>query len=628
MSEQHNQGLGAEREVADLPAEILASDGSAETENNVENAGEAQAGEEASKTAARATGGLAKLVEERTEQRERDEDREETAEEDVQEEQVAAAAAGGAEAPVDIVEVVEGLDGLSESFARAAQPAGEDASALGDGGTPSALLLGLGALGLVGAAIVIAADDGDDDDVSLPDPPPPPPANMGPVVADDVAAVTAGETVMGDVSANDSDPDGDPLNYAVAEAVDGLTLNADGTFTFDATGDAFVPLAEGETEDVVATVNVDDGQGNSATSTLTVTVTGINDLPVFTSATTFSVDENLPAGTEVFTITAEDPDNGDVVSYSLTGDDADAFAVDPMTGVVTLVAPLDFEAQDTLSITANASDLFGGVATQDITVTVGDVDDTVSLDVDSDGTIATAEPFSAADGDIAFTDSAAIESNAEITGFGVGDTIQVDEDTSNYSFTSTDDGSSATLDDLVISINNNGIVSQITLQDVIPDGTLVFDEASAETAVGADFFTDGPPPPPPAPTPPPPPPGTGGAVDGDVDDDAMPSTPVVFDAGGDALIFTDNVATASNFVIQNAGADDFVQILGGDPSSYSYTSSGTDLIVSFNNNGDVNQIVVEDAVLEGALIFDEASAEAALGNNFNNGMPIDFFQAG
>lgn len=528
MSEQHNQGLDAEREVADLPAEFLASDGSAETNNNPE-AGEAQASEEAPKTAARATGGLAKLVEERVEQRERDEDRDDAGdEEEVQEEQVAAAA-GGSEAPVEIVEVVEALDGISETFARAAEPAAKSASALGDDGSPSALLLGLGALGLVGAAIVIAADDGDDD-VSLPDPPPPPPPP--------------------------------PANTA----------------------------------------------------------------PMITSDAAFAIDENLDAGTVVFTAMATDAE-GDDIAFSLSGDDAAAFAVDPMTGVVTTVAPLDFETQASYTVTLTATDSEGAATTQDVTITVNDVAEavTVSLDVDSDGMIATAEPFSAASDDIVFTDSATVESNAEITGFDTGDRIQVDADPALYAFTSSDDGSSATLDDLVISINNNGVVSQITIQDVVADGALVFDEASAEAAVGADFFGDGPPAPPP---PPPPPPGTGGAVDGDVDDDAMPSTPVIFDAGGDALIFTDDVDTASNFVIQNASADDFVQILNGDPSDYAYTSSGTDLIVSFNNNGVVNQIVVEDAVLAGALVFDEASAEAALGNNFNNGMPIDFFQAG
>jgi hypothetical protein len=641
VSEQHNQGLGAEREVADLPAEFLATDGSAEITNNSDDAGEAQVGKEAPKTAAGASGGLAKLVEERTEKRDRDEDREETSEEAEGEEQVAAAAAGGSEAPVDIVAVVESLDGISETFARAGEPAGKNANALGDDGSPSALLLGLGALGLVGAAIVIAAD-GDDDDVSLPPPPPPPPpANTAPTITSDAAFAVdenlAADTEVFTVTATDAE--NDPVTYALSgDNADAFAIDpATGVITLVAPLD-FEALDQNT---LAVTVTATDDEGAETTQDITVTVNDVNEAPTITSGDTFDIDENLEAGTVVFTATAVDPDADDTITFSLSGDDADAFAIDADTGIVTLAGPLDFETQNQFTVTVNATDAAGLVATQDVTIDVNDVEEqtVVSLDVDSDGNIVTAEPFSGADDDFIFTDSADVESNAEITGFGLGDIIRVDTDTSAYSFTTVNDGSSAEFDDLLITLNNAGVVSQIILQDVIDAGTFVSDEASAEAAFGADFFVDGDvipaptPTPTPTPPPPPPPPPTGGAggdevVDGDDDTDGNISTPVTFDAADSAITFIDDADIASNFIIQNVSADDLVQFLNVDPSEVSYTSDGTDLLVSFNNDGVVSTITLEDAVSEDDFIFDEASAEAALGNAFNGGVPLDFFQAG
>ncbi len=254
--------------------------------------------------------------------------------------------------------------------------------------------------------------------------------------------------------------------------------------------------------------------------------------------------------------------------------------------------------------------------------------ETVSLDEDDDDNITTPRQFSAEGDDFIFTDSADIESNAEIIGFGIGDRIQVDVDTSLYSFTTVNDGSSDEFDDLIITLNNDGVVSQIILQDVIEAGTFVFDEASAEEAFGEDFFVDGPPAPPPPPPPPPPPTGTDGVVDADEDSDTQLNTPTIFDAGEEALTFTDDADVESNYVIQNASADDVIVFLNADPSDFSYTSVGTDLVVSFTKDGVVNSIVIEDAVSEDAFIETEADAEQALGDSFNNGIPLDFFQAG
>ena len=98
--------------------------------------------------------------------------------------------------------------------------------------------------------------------------------------------------VAAGVLSNDSDPDGDTLTVGAVNGVPGaigsgvagsnggtFTINADGSYAFDP-GTAFDDLAVGETRDTAVSYPVADGQGGTATTTLTITVTGANDTPV------------------------------------------------------------------------------------------------------------------------------------------------------------------------------------------------------------------------------------------------------------------------------------------------------------------------------------------------------------
>jgi|GEM_PF-2816977 len=125
------------------------------------------------------------------------------------------------------------------------------------------------------------------------------PVNDEPVAQDDALMTDEDTALMGDVLANngngeDADIDGDALTVTeldgnaadigvtVRLASGGeLTLNADGSFTFDPAG--YVPfqqLADGATAMVAFDYTIDDGNGGTDTATATVTVTGINDAPV------------------------------------------------------------------------------------------------------------------------------------------------------------------------------------------------------------------------------------------------------------------------------------------------------------------------------------------------------------
>ena len=105
--------------------------------------------------------------------------------------------------------------------------------------------------------------------------------NDAPVAVADTNSGEEDTFIAGAVAANDSDVDhGAVLTYSLTAPVPGLTLNADGSYSFDAGNAAYQHLAQDATTDVVAHYAVTDEHGASATSTLTIHLTGRNDAPV------------------------------------------------------------------------------------------------------------------------------------------------------------------------------------------------------------------------------------------------------------------------------------------------------------------------------------------------------------
>jgi uncharacterized protein len=205
--------------------------------------------------------------------------------------------------------------------------------------------------------------------------------NNAALAGDDTAA--GAENGVLDLSAatllaNDREFDGQTLTItAVSNSAAGATVTLSGsTLSYDP-GSLFDALTEGETATDTFTYTVDDGFGGADIATVTVTIAGRNDAPVLSIATAVSLDENTTA---VATASASDVDST-TLTYSLTGDDAALFAIDPSTGAISFAAAPDFEApadagaDNIYNVTVGVSD--GAITTTaDLAVTVADVVET------------------------------------------------------------------------------------------------------------------------------------------------------------------------------------------------------------------------------------------------------------
>ncbi|MCS3892156.1 VCBS repeat-containing protein [Bradyrhizobium japonicum USDA 38] len=155
--------------------------------------------------------------------------------------------------------------------------------------------------------------------------------------------------------------------------------DADGkvTWSYDVSHANIAPLRAGQIHADTFTLTLDDGHGGSATQSITVTLTGIDDGPVIHSATTASFAEN---GTDLaYHIAATDVDSP-TLFYSLSGTDAALFNVS-IIGDVTFKSAPDFEApkdanhDNVYDVTVAVSD-GTEITTKNVAITVTDVNDT------------------------------------------------------------------------------------------------------------------------------------------------------------------------------------------------------------------------------------------------------------
>ena len=196
------------------------------------------------------------------------------------------------------------------------------------------------------------------------------PVNDAPVPGPDSYTIGEDSLLVGNVLANDRDADGDRLTAELdaAPAHGQVQFHDDGSFTYRPDADYHGPDSFGYT--------VSDGRGGTATGTVSITVTPVNDTPV--------------AGDDAFTV-AEDG----VLTGNLLGNDTDTDG-DPLTatladgpahgtvtidpdGSFTYTPDADFNGADEFTYTVS-----DGTAadTAEVTITVTPVNDTPVADDD------------------------------------------------------------------------------------------------------------------------------------------------------------------------------------------------------------------------------------------------------
>ncbi|WP_109852152.1 NHL repeat-containing protein [Aquimarina sp. AU58] len=192
--------------------------------------------------------------------------------------------------------------------------------------------------------------------------------NMPPVIAAQsftIAENSSFNTIVGSVVA--SDPDNDNLTYT-------MTNLAGAVAEFEMTGNE-IKLKSGFLDyetltSHTATVTVNDGTFTTSAQ-VTITVTNVNEAPVFgNSSTTFTAAENIAETVVIGTLSATDPE-ADAVSYRLANNvHSDNFEIDVNTGEISLKSrgSLDFETRTSYSFQAHVSD--GTLSATPVTVTI------------------------------------------------------------------------------------------------------------------------------------------------------------------------------------------------------------------------------------------------------------------
>ncbi|SMX28073.1 Bifunctional hemolysin/adenylate cyclase precursor [Pelagimonas phthalicica] len=198
--------------------------------------------------------------------------------------------------------------------------------------------------------------------------------NEAPDAVDDTATTPEGTPVtIDDPSANDTDPDGDPLTVTeVGTPTNGTaTLNPDGTVSY--TPD------DGFTGDDTIPYTVDDGNGGTDTGEIVVTVTpeDENEAPTAVDDTA-TTPEGTPVVIDDPAANDEDPD-GDPLTVTSVGDPTNGTATLNPDGTVTYTPDDGFVGEDTIPYTVDDGN--GGTDTGEIVVTVEPEEGRIDTDV-------------------------------------------------------------------------------------------------------------------------------------------------------------------------------------------------------------------------------------------------------
>jgi hypothetical protein len=272
------------------------------------------------------------------------------------------------------------------------------------------------------------------------------PQNEAPEITN-AADVTIDENTTPVLDVDATDPDGDDVDFSITGGADAALFTIDpdtGALSFISAPDFENPADDNGDNIYEVEVTATDPGGLTDSETINVTVADVNEAPDVTGPSDVGVDENVTGVIADFDAT--DPDAGDTVTFSLAGDDAALFTIDPDTGELSFITPPDFEnpadddGDNVYEVTVIGTDDGGLTDQQDVSITVGDVDENEAPTITSSDAVTVDENTTfAVDVDVDATDPNGDTVEFSITGGDDAALFTIDPDTGELSFISAPD---------------------------------------------------------------------------------------------------------------------------------------------------------------------------------------------
>ena len=208
------------------------------------------------------------------------------------------------------------------------------------------------------------------------------------------SSVSTPENATAVLTVTASNPKNGSLSYSLTGGADQTLFNIDsasGLLSFKTAPDFENPTDSDHNNVYSVQVQVSDDT-NSVTQNIQVSVVNVEEPPTITSASAASIPENTSF---VFNVTGSDPEGHSPLYGIVGGADQSKFTLNFLTGALSFVSPPDFEHPTDANLDNNYEVQVGvsdgtHLVTQDISVTVTDVNETVAIALPvSSGTLKT-----------------------------------------------------------------------------------------------------------------------------------------------------------------------------------------------------------------------------------------------
>ena len=268
--------------------------------------------------------------------------------------------------------------------------------------------------------------------------------NVAPTISDATATVTEGSNVSISISVSDDDGDGWQLSVVSDPSVGSVSIENSTSLTYTHDGS--------EGNEVTFTIRAtDDNNNQSSIATVTVSVTGVNDMPTV-SAITKTVDEN--STTEII-LSGNDAEGATLV-YSLVSQPADGtFTFDTATGVGSYVHNGNENASDSFSYKVCEDGTTNCSASANVDITITNVND-APIVTDA---AATVDEGGSTTVSLTISDPEGSDLTLSVSSDGSNGTSTTSDNQLSY----THDGSETTSDSITFSVSDGTLTSTGTV---------------------------------------------------------------------------------------------------------------------------------------------------------------------